>query len=54
MLAHEVVGIAIAFIILAGFVAAISPKSQAGSVIKASSDGFNQVLGTAISPVTGG
>lgn len=53
MLAHEVVGVLLAFIALAAFTSALSPKAQTGSVLKAGADGFNQVLTTAVSPVNG-
>jgi hypothetical protein len=51
MVWHEVAGIAIGFLALAAFVAAISPKAQTGNVIKSSADGFNQILGTATGPI---
>lgn len=54
MAVHELFGVLTVMVLVAAFTAAISPKAQTGSVIQASSAGFNQVLGTALSPVTGG
>ncbi len=47
MVVHEIAGVAVAVIVLAGIAVAILNGGNTANVLKASTDGFANVVGTA-------
>ncbi len=44
MMVREIVGVAVAIVLLAGFATAVRPGSQTASVLKAGFDGFGGLV----------
>jgi hypothetical protein len=53
MVAHEIAAVATLLVVGVILVSSISPNSQAGAVIKASTDGFANLLNAVSAPVRG-